>query len=200
HLQDATPLTLGQEISGWAAQLAHGEALTAAAGGAITPEAKAAFDRALTLEPKNLRARFLMAAALAQEGSRDEAVAAFSAILVDLPEASPWRPTITQALADLGGTPPPGPTAEEIDAAGLISDKDRAEMIGEMVSGLDRRLRENPDDPEGWQRLVRSYVVLERPDEAADALARGIDALGRGSEAAAELQAFAAGLGVEAKE
>ncbi|QHS11403.1 class II fumarate hydratase [Sinimarinibacterium sp. NLF-5-8] len=26
HLQDATPLTLGQEISGWAAQLAHGEA------------------------------------------------------------------------------------------------------------------------------------------------------------------------------
>ena len=183
-----------------ARELAHGEALTAAAGGAITPEAKAAFDRALTLEPKNLRARFLMAAALAQEGSRDEAVAAFSAILAELPEASPWRPTITQALADLGGTAQPGPTAEEIDAAGLISDKDRAEMIGEMVSGLDRRLRENPDDPEGWQRLVRSYVVLERPDEAADALARGIDALGRGSEAAVELQAFAAGLGVEAKE
>ena len=26
HLQDATPLTLGQEISGWAAQLRHGEA------------------------------------------------------------------------------------------------------------------------------------------------------------------------------
>ena len=26
HLQDATPLTLGQEISGWAAQLAHGRA------------------------------------------------------------------------------------------------------------------------------------------------------------------------------
>lgn len=25
HLQDATPLTLGQEVSGWAAQLAHGE-------------------------------------------------------------------------------------------------------------------------------------------------------------------------------
>ena len=26
HLQDATPLTLGQEISGWAAQLDHGRA------------------------------------------------------------------------------------------------------------------------------------------------------------------------------
>ena len=31
HLQDATPLTLGQEISGWVAQLAHGEARMKAA-------------------------------------------------------------------------------------------------------------------------------------------------------------------------
>ena len=31
HLQDATPLTLGQEISGWAAQLRHGEAHVIAA-------------------------------------------------------------------------------------------------------------------------------------------------------------------------
>ena len=31
HLQDATPLTLGQEISGWAAQLRHGETHIAAA-------------------------------------------------------------------------------------------------------------------------------------------------------------------------
>jgi len=31
HLQDATPLTLGQEISGWAAQLRHGEAHVVAA-------------------------------------------------------------------------------------------------------------------------------------------------------------------------
>ena len=31
HLQDATPLTLGQEISGWVAQLAHGESHVRAA-------------------------------------------------------------------------------------------------------------------------------------------------------------------------
>src|SRR5438128_1866419 len=31
HLQDATPLTLGQEFSGYAAQLAHGEAHVRAA-------------------------------------------------------------------------------------------------------------------------------------------------------------------------
>ena len=31
HLQDATPLTLGQEFSGYVAQLAHGEAHVRAA-------------------------------------------------------------------------------------------------------------------------------------------------------------------------
>ena len=31
HLQDATPLTLGQEISGWVAQLEHGRAHVASA-------------------------------------------------------------------------------------------------------------------------------------------------------------------------
>jgi cytochrome c-type biogenesis protein CcmH len=33
-------------------------------------------------------------------------------------------------------------------------------MIGRMVSGLAQRLQTNPDDPEGWIRLVRSYAVL----------------------------------------
>lgn len=183
-----------------AREMAFGEALTSAAGGAITPEAKAAFERASALEPKNPKVRFLIAASLAQEGRHEEAVAAFTAMLPDLPDASPWRPTIEQAIADLGGTVRPGPTADDVEAAGLISDKARAEMIGEMVAGLDQRLRDNPDDPEGWQRLVRSYVVLERREDAADALARGIEALGQGSAKSAELQAFAAALGVEAKE
>ncbi len=181
-------------------QIGLGEALTAASGGAITAEAKAAFERALALEPRNPKARFLTAAALAHEGSSVEAAAAFRALLDDLPEASPWRPTVAQAVSDLEGRQEPGPTAADVEAAGLISDKERADMIGEMVAGLDERLRRNPDDPEGWQRLVRSYAVLNRADDAADALARGVAALGEQSEAAAELRQLAASLGVNGKE
>jgi cytochrome c-type biogenesis protein CcmH len=33
-------------------------------------------------------------------------------------------------------------------------------MIGRMVAGLAERLESNPDDPDGWIRLVRSYAVL----------------------------------------
>ena len=183
-----------------AREMALGEAIVSAAGGAIDADARAAFERALALEPRNPKARFLHAAALAHAGRRDEAVASFRALLADLPEASPWRPTVAQAVADLEAAPGRGPTAEDVEAAGLISDKERAAMIGDMVEGLDRRLRENPQDPEGWQRLVRSYVVLERAEAAADALARGMAALGQESQAAAELQGFAASLGVTEKE
>ena len=35
HLQDATPLTLGQEISGWVAQLAHGENMCGRAAASV---------------------------------------------------------------------------------------------------------------------------------------------------------------------
>lgn len=183
-----------------AREIALGEAVAAASGGSITAEARAAFGRALTLEPKNPKARFLAAAALAHQGRNAEAVAAFRMLLDDLPDASPWKPTIARAISDLDAPAAPGPTTDEADAAGLISDKERAEMIGDMVEGLDRRLRDNPDDPEGWQRLVRSYVVLDRAGDAADALKRGVAALGATSPAAVELQAFAVSLGLQAKE
>ena len=34
------------------------------------------------------------------------------------------------------------------------------EAIQGMVAGLAARLADNPNDPEGWVRLVRSYAVL----------------------------------------
>jgi cytochrome c-type biogenesis protein CcmH len=33
-------------------------------------------------------------------------------------------------------------------------------MIRGMVAGLAARLDANPDDPDGWVRLVRAYAVL----------------------------------------
>lgn len=41
--------------------------------------------------------------------------------------------------------------------------------IDDMVSGLAARLEQNPNDPEGWFMLGRSYMVLERYDDAVEA-------------------------------
>jgi cytochrome c-type biogenesis protein CcmH len=39
-------------------------------------------------------------------------------------------------------------------------------MIRGMVARLADRLKENGDDIEGWQRLVRAYMVLGERDKA----------------------------------
>ena len=48
-------------------------------------------------------------------------------------------------------------------------------MIRGMVESLAARLEEDPDDPEGWRRLARSYTVLGEPEKAADTLRRAVD-------------------------
>jgi len=68
-----------------------------------------------------------------------------------------------------GGTPAatsPGPTAEDIATAGGMSEKDRGEMIRSMVARLADRLKEDGNDIEGWQRLLRAYMVLGERDKA----------------------------------
>lgn len=172
-----------------AREIGLADALTAEAGGVIVADARQAYERALRLEPGNPKARFALAAALSQEGRVEEAQKALRELLADLPADSPWRGAINQALASTNG-----------DDGNLTSDNAQSEMIENMVAGLDQRLREQPQDPAGWQRLIHSYVVLGRMEQAKDALARGLEALGADSEAGKQLSAFAADRGVSAKE
>ncbi|WP_300318264.1 c-type cytochrome biogenesis protein CcmI [Accumulibacter sp.] len=46
------------------------------------------------------------------------------------------------------------------------------QQIEGMVAGLVEKLRQNPDDSKGWVMLARSYKVLERFPQAADAYGR----------------------------
>lgn len=50
-----------------------------------------------------------------------------------------------------------------------------ADSVAAMVGRLEARLRDAPEDPEGWGMLARSYVVLERPQEARAAFARAVE-------------------------
>ena len=62
------------------------------------------------------------------------------------------------------------PTQEDVDAAQSMTPEDRREMIEGMVSRLADRLDEEGGSVDEWLRLVRSYTVLGRREEAAKAL------------------------------
>ena len=73
---------------------------------------------------------------------------------------------------------------------------DRQQMIEQMVAGLSERLRTSGGDIESWERLVRSYTILGRRDDAAKALADARRALGADGASAARLDALAKNLGL----
>lgn len=177
-----------------------GDALFQLAGNVVTAESREAFERALGLDGADPKARFFLALALAQQGDTESAAERWRALFDDLPQDSPWRGTIVQALERVHGAPAPqpgsGPSAEEIEAAADMTQEDRAAMIEGMVAQLAERMRDNPDDVAGWQRLIRSYSVLGRADDARAALQSGVEGLGAESSAAQELIGFAAGLGI----
>ena len=75
----------------------------------------------------------------------------------------------------------------------LFTDAER----GRTDASLAARLEENPDDAEGWARLVRSYMVLGRPDDARDALARARAAFFSAPEKRAVVEAAAREAGLD---
>lgn len=187
-----------------------GEALAAAANGLVTADARSAFERALGHEPGNAKAQFFLATALAQDGKLEDARKGWETLKAQLDPGSPWQTPVDQSIAAVDrelaapGTaepaPTPGPQAADIAAAQDMTAAERTKMVEGMVANLDARLRDNPADAEGWQRLIRSYVVLGRNDDARAALGRAVLGLGADAEAVKGVSEFAAGLGIKAVE
>lgn len=148
-----------------------GEALTYAANGVVTGEARAAFERALVLDAGEVRARYFMGIAAEQDGRPEEAARLWRALAADAEPDSPWLPLVQAAIArvDPSAAPAastPGPTDDDVAAAERLSPEERAKMVRGMVAGLAERLRQDGSDVDGWLRLVRAYMVLGEPDRA----------------------------------
>ena len=185
-----------------------GEAISAASGGIVTADARSAFEDALKSDPTNPKARYFLGLALAQEGKTADAAIVWRQLADGVPADSPWRSVVEQAIAQAEGRAPqqnqtagaPAPNQDQIDAAASMSAGDRTAMIEGMVATLDEKLRQNPRDPEGWLRLVRSYQVLGKTDQAQDALGRAYAALGRDSDDGRKLTELAGSLGLKVTE
>jgi cytochrome c-type biogenesis protein CcmH len=69
-------------------------------------------------------------------------------------------------------TQQPGPTADDVKAAQQMPAEDRLTMIRGMVGRLADKMKDDPNNAEGWLRLGRSYGVLNEPAKSGDAYAK----------------------------
>jgi cytochrome c-type biogenesis protein CcmH len=187
-------LTYGTESAERRSDL--GEALTNAAGGVITAEAKAEFERALALDAAEVKARYFTGLAAEQDGRSADAASIWRTMLERAPADAPWRPMVQAALGRVTGAPMPSPSPEAMAASKDMSEADRAAMITGMVDRLATRLKQNGDDVEGWLRLVRAYMVMGERDKAASALSEARQALGGNPERLKQLDAGSKSLGL----
>ncbi|WP_052161682.1 c-type cytochrome biogenesis protein CcmI [Hoeflea sp. BAL378] len=101
------------------------------------------------------------------------------------------------AEASAGQAAPGGPSQADVAAASNMSAADRTAMIRGMVESLDAKLTANPDNLDGWLRLVRSYAVLGDRAAAEKAVARASVTFPGDSEGGQALAGLAAELGLE---
>ncbi|MGO7020378.1 c-type cytochrome biogenesis protein CcmI [Rhizobium leguminosarum] len=178
------------------------EALMAESNGKITEEARQALERSLSIEPNNPRIRFYIALGMEQAGKTADARAAFEAIVKDSPEDALWLSLIYEHIMKDGGTlagdvkAPDSRKQDNVAAAKIVEPTDPTQMIRGMIESLDAKLSEDPNNFEGWMRLVRSYAVLNDKDRAAGALKRGLAAFPPPGEQGRQLLALARELGI----
>jgi cytochrome c-type biogenesis protein CcmH len=183
------------------------------------PEAEQLFRRALELQPGNPQARFYLATIRNERGDHRGAVDDLLALLRDAPAGEVWPQQVRGALIaiaernniDLTGrlpaapaAPPPstataaipGPTAEQLRAAGGMTPSRQDAMGREMVERLAARLRANPRDADRWIMLMRSRMVLQDRNGAGEALRTALGAFQNDAATQARLRQAARELGV----
>ena len=194
-------------------RVALAEAMILSAGGYVSPEAETQLGRALQADPTNAVGRYYAGLALAQTGRYGLALRFWRALLREGPPDAPWIAPIRAQIADLEqaaaqagqleeagpeapAAPLPGPSREQMEAAGEMTDQDRAAMIEGMVAGLAERLQAEGGAPAEWARLIRAYGVLGRAEEAAAAYAQAREAHAGDAAAEAEIEAAARAAGL----
>lgn len=149
----------------------YGEALVAAESGMISARARAAFEKAVAIEPAAPKPRFYLAQAAEQDGDAEQARNRYAEIVAHAPAEAAWIPLVRERMARLSGD-----AAAETVAAMPAPDREKA--IRGMVEGLSARLETSGGSAEEWSRLVRSYAVLGEHDKARLALDKARHALG----------------------
>jgi cytochrome c-type biogenesis protein CcmH len=172
--------------------------------GIVGEPARQAYLKLRALDPKALEPQVWLAVAKEQDGDLAGAGADYKMLLAAAAPDDPWRSMLEQRINNLNAklvqTPavggPPAPAKEGAPDFHTLTPEQRQAFIGQMVSGLASRLKDDGDDLAGWMQLVRAYVVLGRSDDASAALKEARRNFAGDEKALAQLQALAQVLGI----
>lgn len=148
--------------------------------GKVGPEAVAAFNQVVKLDPASLPARYNLGRARIEAGDVEGGVAAWRALALDIPAADSRRAVVLAEIERArSAAAPPALAADQLTA------------VRGMVAGLAARLEADPSDPGGWVKLVRSYAVLGETAKRDAALASARARFAARSDVVADLDAAA---------
>jgi len=199
-----------------------GEARVMAGPGDVPADAKLAFEKAVSLDAKDPRARYFLGVARDIAGDHRGAIDDWLALLADTPVGAPWEADVRRLIIDVGAkekievasrlatlrrTPPnvgaamaraaiPGPTPGDMRDAAQMPKGQQDAMIRGMVDGLDAKLKVTPRNAPGWIMLMRSRMSLGETAKAAAAHAGARAAFAGDAATLAQIDKAARELGV----
>ncbi len=169
----------------------YAEALILIQNGKVTDDAEKALKAAVLAEPFHPKANFYLGLEAEQAGDKPKAKSIWTSLLQNSPADAAWRADVEAHLAAIDGDPANQPTS----ASNAIPQAD-APMIRGMVEGLAAKLEQNPNQLEGWLRLIRSYVVLKDIDKAKITLEKAKAHFASDATASLQIQQLALSLGL----
>jgi len=176
----AKAMALGRNEADVLRQYAHAAVL--AEQGRVTIDAQRALQRVLATDPTDPIARYFLALAKAQNDDVEGALTAWLALERELPAEAPLRTlladNIDKAARQLGKDPAKlpgrfagmgassGPSEDDMAAAAQMSPEQRQAFIESMVERLAAKMKDDPENLDGWIKLANAYGVLQKHEEA----------------------------------
>ena len=125
-----------------------------------------------------IKRRMLAAGHIAEDAPRPFAARALGGVAIGLAALVALAAAALYAgmgNPTLGGSAAPAPAAAPPQAAaGGAEDPQATAEIAQLITGLEKKVAQKPDDPQGWQLLGWAYFQTGRAADAADAYGKAV--------------------------
>ncbi|PQM56301.1 MAG: c-type cytochrome biogenesis protein CcmI [Rhodobacteraceae bacterium] len=145
------------------------ELMIGATNGYVSVEAEENIKKSLHIDRSNQKSRYYYGLLKLQNNKLNEGYTIWKELLREGPEDAPWNQLIKQDIHRIEKKLSES-TKKSKNYMGEEMDQDTVEMINEMVFTLSERLKTEGGTYEEWLKLIRSYQVLGKPEQAFEIL------------------------------